>query len=368
MCVAAARPNFMKVAPVLHALEARGVAVVLVHTGQHYDAAMSDVFFEDLGLRQPDIHLGVGAGTHATQAAGVMVALEPVVDRERPEALIVVGDVNSTVAAALVGAKAGVRVVHVEAGLRSRDWSMPEEVNRVVTDRVSDLLLAPSADAVANLRDEGYRDDQVRLVGNVMIDALLANLERARSRPTLAESGVTPGSYALVTLHRPSNVDDPEVLAGLVGALGRVAERLPVLFPVHPRTAERLDGAGLRLPEGVRRLPSVGYLDFLALEADARLVLTDSGGVQEETTALGVPCVTLRDNTERPITVEQGTNRVVGHRPDAVVAAAEHVLDHGVTPRCPDLWDGRAGERIAEAVIELIGDPGRPHPTDSPAS
>lgn len=345
--VAGAR--LMKVKPVVDSLEARGADVVLVHTGQHYDDAMSDVFFAELGLRAPDRSLGVGSGTHATQTAGVLAAFEPVVAEVDPDVVVVVGDVNSTLACALVGAKAGCLVAHVEAGPRSRDWDMPEEVNRVVVDRVSDYLFAPSADAVANLAAEGYRPDQVHLVGNVMIDTLFANLERARARPVLARLGLEAGRYGLVTMHRPSNVDDPAVLAGLLGALAQVSRTLPLVFPVHPRTAARLAGGAVAL--GLRLVPPSGYLDFIALEASARLVLTDSGGVQEETTALGVACLTLRESTERPVTVTEGTNRVVGTCPAAVIGACEEVLAAQVTPRRPALWDGRAGERIA-AVLD----------------
>jgi UDP-N-acetylglucosamine 2-epimerase (non-hydrolysing) len=339
----------MKIKPVLSALEGRGVDCTLVHTGQHYDAIMSDVFFDELGLRPPDVHLGVGSGTHAQQTAAVMVALEPVVDLVAPDAMVVVGDVNSTMAAALVGAKACVTVAHVEAGLRSGDRSMPEEINRLVTDQVSEVLLAPSPDAVDNLLAEGRPADQIHLVGNVMVDTLFANLDRARRRPAIAELGLDSGGYALVTLHRPANVDDEAVLGGLMAALGRIGQHVPVVFPVHPRTRNGL--AAVTVPEGVELIEPLGYLDFLALEAGAALVLTDSGGVQEETTVLGVPCLTLRDTTERPITVDEGTNEVVGRHPDRIVAAAERVLREGVAVRCPALWDGHAADRIADVLL-----------------
>ncbi|HSH59085.1 MAG TPA: UDP-N-acetylglucosamine 2-epimerase (non-hydrolyzing), partial [Acidimicrobiales bacterium] len=361
VCVAGARPNFMKIKPVMAALEARGADVVLVHTGQHYDAAMSEVFFTELGIRTPDHWLGVGSGSHAEQTARVMTALEPLVEKLAPEVVVVVGDVNSTLACALVGAKAGCLVAHVEAGLRSRDWAMPEEVNRVVADRVSDFLLAPSPDAVDNLVAEGYRDDQIHLVGNVMVDSLLSNLERARARPVLGEMGLVEGDYGVVTLHRPANVEDPSMLGGLLSALNTVAEHCPLVFPVHPRTKVHL--AGQVLSPSLRLVEPVGYLDFVALEAGARLVLTDSGGVQEETTVLGVPCLTLRATTERPITVTHGTNTVVGLDPERIVAEAARVLRDGVEARCPPLWDGRAGERIASV---LLADPpagGRRRPT-----
>jgi UDP-N-acetylglucosamine 2-epimerase (non-hydrolysing) len=364
VCVAGARPNFMKIKPVMDALEGSGVDVVLVHTGQHYDPSMSDVFFDDLGLRQPDRHLGVGSGSHAAQTAAVMVAFEPLVAELAPDVVIVVGDVNSTLACAVVAAKAGPLVAHVEAGLRSRDWSMPEEVNRVVTDRVSDLLFAPSADAVANLRAEGYRNDQVHLVGNVMIDTLLANLERARNRPILRALGIDRTRFGLVTLHRPANVDAADQLQDLIDALETVAGACPLVFPVHPRARPRVEAAGVS--SRIRLIDPVGYLDFVALEASASLVLTDSGGVQEETTVLGVPCLTLRDNTERPITVTEGTNRVVGRDPARIVAEAERALRDRVEPRRPALWDGRAGDRIAAVLVEACSARDWPRPTTLP--
>jgi UDP-N-acetylglucosamine 2-epimerase (non-hydrolysing) len=361
ICVAGARPNFMKVKPVLDALERRGATVILVHTGQHYDVGMSDVFFADLGLRAPDHHLGVGSGSHAEQTSAVMTAFEPLVASEKPDVVVVVGDVNSTMAAAVVAAKAGPIVAHVEAGLRSRDWSMPEEINRVVTDRVSDHLLAPSPDAVDNLQAEGYRPDQIHLVGNVMVDTLLANLDRARRRPVLADLGLEAGRFGLVTLHRPANVDDPATLAGLAAALATLSAELPLIVPAHPRARMALLAADL--PPTVRVIEPAGYLDFIALEAAARLVLTDSGGVQEETTALGVACLTLRDNTERPITVTEGTNIVVGRQPERILDQARRVLAHGIEPRCPALWDGRAGERVAEVLMAALAGPS-PRPTD----
>jgi UDP-N-acetylglucosamine 2-epimerase (non-hydrolysing) len=356
----------MKVKPVVDALEQRAVNVVLVHSGQHYDRSMSDVFFDDLDLRPPDHHLGVGSGTHAAQMAGVMTAFEPLVEQLEPDAVVVVGDVNSTAACAVVGAKAGVVVAHVESGLRSRDWSMPEEVNRVVTDRVSDLLFAPSPDAVDNLRAEGYREDQIHLVGNVMVDTLLANVERAKSRPVLADLGLEPGRYGLVTLHRPANVDDPQVLADLVTALSTVSERIPLVFPVHPRTRQRL--AEVKLAPAVHLVSPLGYLDFIAAEAAAAVVLTDSGGVQEETTALGVPCLTLRENTERPITVTEGTNRLVGRDPQRIVHEVWTVLDDPPQGRTPALWDGRAGDRVAEVLVDRLRGGRGPCPTDLPPS
>jgi UDP-N-acetylglucosamine 2-epimerase (non-hydrolysing) len=362
ICVAGARPNYMKVKPVMDALEQRGTEVILVHTGQHYDAAMNDVFFEDLGIRHPDYFLGAGSGSHAAQTARVMTAFEPLAEQLHPDVVIVVGDVNSTMACALVTAKIGALLAHVEAGLRSRDWTMPEEVNRVVTDRVSDYLFAPSADAVTNLQAEGYREDQVHLVGNVMVDTLLANLDRAIASDALSRLGLTPGEYGLVTLHRPANVDDPAVLGLVMSALDQVAQACPLVLPAHPRAARQLRDGGMS--ERVRIIPPAGYLDFIALEASARLVLTDSGGVQEETTALGVPCLTLRDNTERPVTVTQGTNQLVGRDPGRIVAAALSVLDTPPSPRTPDLWDGHAGERIAEVIVSGGGPSERLRPTE----
>ena len=365
ICVAGARPNYMKVKPVMDALGAGGAEVVLVHTGQHYDHRMSDVFFAELGIRPPDHVLGVGSGSHAAQTARVMTAFEPLAERIAPDVVVVVGDVNSTLGCALVAAKSGALLAHVEAGLRSRDWSMPEEVNRAVTDRLSDYLFAPSADAVANLRAEGCRDDQVHLAGNVMVDTLLANRERAAARPVLSELGLAPGGYGLVTLHRPANVDDPVVLKGLLSALADVAALVPLVFPAHPRAERKMREAGL--PPGLRVIPPAGYLDFVALEDAAALVLTDSGGVQEETTVLGTPCLTLRDNTERPVTVTEGTNRVVGRDPDRIVAAARAALTRPRAARRPEGWDGRAGERIAAVLLAGAGRPGHPRPTTLPA-
>jgi UDP-N-acetylglucosamine 2-epimerase (non-hydrolysing) len=282
-----------------------------------------------------------------------MAAFEPLLDALRPDVVLVVGDVNSTLACALVAAKSGALVAHVEAGLRSGDWSMPEEVNRVATDRVSDYLLAPSADAVANLRREGYRDDQVYLVGNVMVDTLVANLERARDRDIHDRLGLSRNRYGVVTLHRPGNVDEPGRLKELMGALSDVAEECPLVFPVHPRTRQTLDGA--RVSPALRLIPPVGYLDFLALQAAARVVLTDSGGVQEETTILGVPCLTLRENTERPVTIREGTNELVGLDPATIVAAARRVLSRPRPARRPALWDGHAGERVADVIVSDAG-------------
>ncbi len=347
LCVAGARPNFMKIAPVMAALTETGIATQLLHTGQHYDAAMSDGFFADLGIPHPDHHLGVGSGSHAVQTAEVMKRFEPVLDAVQPQAVLVVGDVNSTIACALVAAKRGVRVIHVEAGLRSYDRQMPEEINRVLTDQISDLLFITEKSALANLQREGIASARVEFVGNVMIDTLHRNLERAV--PSSKTLGVTLPAYAVLTLHRPSNVDDPVILAALLDAIAEINRSLPVVLPLHPRTRGNIDKFGLAAKlDGLRILPPLGYLDMLGLMRDAKLVLTDSGGIQEETTALGVPCLTLRDNTERPITLTEGTNTLVGADPAAIRAAfAEVMANGGKRGRIPEYWDGRAAMRIA---------------------
>ena len=349
MCVAGARPNFMKIKPVMDGLENLGAETLLVHTGQHYDANMSEVFFDELGIRAPDRHLGIGSGTYASQVGGVRKALEPVIAAEKPDIVVVVGDVNSTVGAALAADRSPALLAHVESGLRSDDWTMPEEINRVITDRVSEILFAPSRDAVENLIREGRPADAIHFVGNVMVDSLLANLDRARERSILNDLSLEPRGYALVTLHRPSNVDDDGVLVEIVETLETLASRLPVIFPVHPRVAARVPRKRSR---GLRVIDALGYLDFIALEAGALVVLTDSGGIQEETTILGVPCLTLRDNTERPITIEAGTNRLIGRGPGGILQGVEDVLtNERETPEPPELWDGRAGERIADVLM-----------------
>ncbi|MBS2029856.1 MAG: UDP-N-acetylglucosamine 2-epimerase (non-hydrolyzing) [Deltaproteobacteria bacterium] len=357
--VCGARPNFMKVAPVWRAIASRAeLGQKLLHTGQHYDEKMSDVFFAELGLPVPDVALGVGSGSHAEQTAKLMVELEKVVARERPQLISVVGDVNSTLAAALVAAKACIPLAHVEAGLRSFDRGMPEEVNRVVVDRLADLLLTPSADGDANLRNEGVDPKRIVRVGNVMIDSLRAQLQTAQLRDALAKLKLKPKSYAVLTLHRPANVDDPQVLARILDGVRWVQSQLPVVFPVHPRTRATLGALADKLggmPNLIRVDPQ-GYLDFLCLTSQARLVLTDSGGLQEETTALGVPCLTLRQNTERPITVSEGTNQLVGTDPKRIRAAAEEILaGKGKPGRIPEGWDGRAGERVARTYERFLG-------------
>jgi UDP-N-acetylglucosamine 2-epimerase (non-hydrolysing) len=358
--VSGARPNFMKIDPVLRALDRdpERFETVLVHTGQHYDEQMSKIFFRDLGMREPEIDLGVGSGSHAEQTGRVMIEIEKVLHQERPDLVVVVGDVNSTLAAAVTAAKLCIPVAHVEAGLRSRDRTMPEEINRLVTDTLSDLLFTPSPDGDENLAAEGIPEERIHLVGNVMIDSLQRCLPLAEKSEVTKSLGLQSRGYALLTLHRPSNVDDPQVLKEILDALDAIQERMPVVFPVHPRTRKQVRDFGLgdrieNMP-GMRLLDPVGYLDFLALQAKAALVLTDSGGVQEETTVLGVPCLTLRHNTERPVTVTQGTNRITGPVKDRIVEAASEIFGGDpIEARVPDLWDGKAAERIADVLRSL---------------
>ena len=358
--VVGARPNFMKVAPIVAAMKRRPdkFLPLVVHTGQHYDSAMSDSFFRDLELPEPDTHLGVGSASHAAQTAAVMERFEPVVLREKPDWVLVVGDVNSTIACALVCVKLGVKVAHVEAGLRSRDRSMPEEINRLLTDQIADLLFTPSHDADENLLAEGIPRERIRLVGNVMIDSLQKSLNVARALPTREQLGLSGVDYALLTLHRPSNVDLRESFERILDALEVIAARLPIVFPVHPRTKKTIAELGLSARvasiKDLRTVQPLGYLDFLNLSSSARLVLTDSGGIQEETTALGIPCLTLRENTERPITVEMGTNVVVGTDTTKIITAASTALNGSAkrTLRQPPLWDGQTSERILDALEE----------------
>src|SRR5438067_9980676 len=349
LSVVGARPNFMKLAPVDRELVKRGVEHVIVHTGQHYDRDMSDAFFEELWIPVPDYHLGVGSGSHARQTADVMQRLEPILVELRPDLLLVYGDVNSTLAAALVCAKLGVRVGHVEAGLRSFDRTMPEEINRVVTDRLADLLFTPSEDGDANLRYEGVSPDKIHLVGNVMIDSLIRLLPTAASMP---KNGF-PDYYALVTLHRPSNVDDNESLRSILESLQEVNSELNVVFPVHPRTRQRIAEFGCRA-ETLHVLDPLPYIEFLALQSRAAVVITDSGGIQEETTYLGIPCLTLRSNTERPITVEMGTNVIVGRdREKLRRELLKIVAGKAKTGNIPPLWYRRTGERIAKVLQNI---------------
>jgi len=355
--VVGARPNFMKVAPVISALQKySGIAQTLLHTGQHYDANMSDIFFRQLGLPEPDINLGVGSDTQARQTARIMMRFEEVVLQEQPDWVLVYGDVNSTVAAALVCAKLQIPVAHIEAGLRSMDRSMPEEINRLVTDRISNLLFTPSEDGDEHLLQEGIPSDRIHRVGNVMIDTLIRLLPTARAKQDVLRQqlGVnTP--YGLVTLHRPSNVDDGEMLSRILAALKNISQSIPLLFPIHPRTVQRMQAMGLSVSSPTLHLiEPLGYLEFLALMDAATLVITDSGGIQEETTYLGVPCLTVRENTERPITVTMGTNLLVGRDMQRLQLEAERVLagkaKHG---EIPPLWDGLAGERIADILSKV---------------
>ncbi|MEK6677141.1 MAG: UDP-N-acetylglucosamine 2-epimerase (non-hydrolyzing) [Planctomycetota bacterium] len=351
LCVCGARPNFMKVAPIMRALaKTREVEAVLVHTGQHYDEKMSGLFFEELGIPCPDVNLEVGSGSHAAQTAEVMKRFEPVCLQHKPHWVIVVGDVNSTIACALVAVKLGIKVAHVEAGLRSFDRTMPEEINRVLTDSISDLLFVSEPSGVENLRKEGVANDRIHFVGNVMVDTLLQNRARADRSTILATLEIRPRRYAVVTLHRPSNVDRVDVFGSILSALERISQDMPVVFPVHPRTRKNLETLGFseRIASAValRLIEPLGYLDFLKLMSDAAVVLTDSGGIQEETTILGVPCLTLRENTERPITLTQGTNQLTGTFLKNILDAYANARGQANPSKTPDLWDGHAAERI----------------------
>jgi UDP-N-acetylglucosamine 2-epimerase (non-hydrolysing) len=353
--VVGARPNFVKLAPILAELRQRGGATsTVIHTGQHYDVEMSGAFFADLDLPEPDVNLGVRATTAVAQLAEIMARLEPVLAAVRPDTVIVVGDVNSTLAGALTAAKLGLRLAHVEAGLRSFDRSMPEELNRLLTDQVSDLLFTTESAANENLAREGIPGDRVHFVGNVMIDTLFQSRERAQRSSVLAALGLSASEYIVLTLHRPSNVDDTRSLGRMLAAIERIQADLPVVFPVHPRTRQRLEAMNGQMPEmpGLRLAPPLPYLDFLHLMANARCVLTDSGGIQEETTALGVPCLTLRTNTERPVTIRRGTNRLVGVEPDAIYAGWQDIA-RGRWPagELPELWDGKAAGRIVAVLL-----------------
>lgn len=365
MCVVGARPNFMKIAPLMHAMARRdtAIAAMLVHTGQHYDVEMNHAFFEQLAIPRPDVSLEVGSGSHAVQTAEVMRRFEPVLDAHRPDCVLVVGDVNSTLACALVAAKKQVRVVHVEAGLRSRDRTMPEEINRILTDQLSDRLYTTEAAAADNLLAEGIDADRIVFAGNVMIDSLLASLPAAVPAAETLRAAAAPwstgsGDYAVATLHRPSNVDDPAVLAALLELLREIAAEVPIAFSLHPRTRARIAAAGLDgVFDGGRvlALPPLGYREMIGLLTGAKFVLTDSGGLQEETTALGIPCLTVRSNTERPITIAQGTNTLVGTDPALIRRCVADILaTGGKAGRCPERWDGHAAERIVDDLAAWL--------------
>ncbi len=365
--IVGARPNFMKIAPLMREMRKHpDITPLLVHTGQHYDVKMAGQFFEDLQIPLPDVSLDVGSGTHAVQTAEVMKRLEPIVLRERPDLVVVVGDVNSTMAAALTSVKLHVPVAHVEAGLRSGDRSMPEEINRIVTDAVSDYLFVTEESGKRNLLAEGVSEKKIFFVGNVMIDSLEASRRLWAHSTILARLQLSNAQYAVATLHRPSNVDDIKVLKALIDTLLEISRRMPIIFPIHPRTRKALESIGSFGPglyfgpgpipsQGVHCMEPIGYLDFMSLVANARLVLTDSGGIQEETTVLGVPCLTLRESTERPITVTHGTNRVIGALPARILSEATKALDSPSIPLVPPpMWDGHASERIVQVLRDHL--------------
>jgi len=358
--VAGARPNFMKIAPLMEAFAATSdIEPILVHTGQHYDRRMSELFFQQLEIPEPDINLQVGSGSHATQTAEIMKAFEPVLLEHGPQAVLVVGDVNSTIACGLVAVKLGVKLVHVEAGLRSFDRTMPEEINRILTDSISDLLFCTEQSGVDNLRQEGIPQEKIFLVGNVMIDTLEKNRAKASRSAIVGDLGLNPGDYAVLTLHRAANVDDPVVFGRILDALEVVQQDIPIIFPIHPRTRKNLAASGLSKRvegmENLRLIDPAGYLDFLHLMSNAKLVMTDSGGIQEETTILKIPCLTLRQSTERPITAQVGTNQIVGTHPKKIVEAYRRVISGEFRQEAAvPLWDGHAAERIAGILVEQL--------------
>lgn len=360
--VVGARPNFMKMAPIIEAMNRHPESIehILVHTGQHYDEKMSKAFFDDLGMPKPDIDLNVGSGSHAEQTARIIVAFEKVCLAQKPDLVIVVGDVNSTMACTITAKKLGIRVAHVEAGLRSRDMSMPEEINRLCTDVLCDYLFTTDRFANENLKAEGVPTEKIFFVGNVMIDTLLKHKVLAEGLPLIGKWGLEPRKFAVLTLHRPSNVDNPETLKGILEALAEIAQEIPIIFPIHPRTRKRVEQFGLshfftigQEVKGFWPTDPIGYLEFLHINLNAKMVLTDSGGLQEETTVLGVPCITMRHNTERPITCTEGTNMLIGSDPQRIREAAKAVLSGEVKgSRVPEKWDGRAAERIVEVLLQ----------------
>ena len=362
-CIVGARPNFMKIAPILNAMKSHeNLHPVLIHTGQHYDKNLSDIFFEELGISRPDVSLGIGSGSHAKQTSDIMVAMENLLleaqqQNEPFDRVVVVGDVNSTAAATLAAVKLHIPVAHVEAGLRSYDRNMPEEINRLVTDAICDMLLCSEPSGAENLKKEGHPDQNIHLVGNVMIDTLLRQVEIAKQSEILQQLEFEPGTYCVVTLHRPSNVDHKDVLLGLVNVLVEISAQLPIVFPIHPRTAARLEEFGLRQlledAENVHCQGPLGYNDFLCLTSQSKVIVTDSGGLQEESTALGIPCLTMRSNTERPITVTEGTSTLIGSCSKTLKEQLHNVIDGNYKAgKCPKLWDGKAAERIAEILAK----------------
>lgn len=356
--IVGARPNLPKIAPLMREMQRHPeIEPILVHTGQHYDEALSDIFFRQMGIPTPHVNLEVGSGSHAAQTAEVLKRVEPVLLDRRPDLVLVVGDVNSTIAVSLAAVKLGISVAHVEAGLRSFDRAMPEEINRILTDALADYLFVTEDDAIGHLLKEGRPRESIHLVGNVMIDSLRHFLPIAQKSKIGDDLGLKNGAdwqrFAVLTLHRPSNVDSTEKLAELLAAINSVAAQVPVIFPVHPRTQQRLSQAGIKTHSNLRLIPPIGYLDFLCLLSKSTLVLTDSGGIQEETTALGIPCLTLRENTERPVTISQGTNQLIGTDPSKIVAAAEVILaGNGKPGRIPPFWDGHAAERIVDIILK----------------
>ena len=353
--VVGARPNFMKMAPLYSELKKRNLNTLLVHTGQHYDQNMSNIFFEELGMPKPDIYLGVGSETHAKQTAKIMIDFERVCIENKPQRVIVAGDVNSTIACALVATKLNIPVDHVEAGLRSFDNGMPEEINRILTDRISSLLFTPSKDANTNLINEGINPDSIKLTGNIMIDSLVSNIEKINGK-ILKKLNIKEKQYALVTLHRPSNVDEKNILVGIISALNIISEKIPVVFPLHPRTKNKMKEFNIQNNKTrIIFTEPLGYLDFLSLTKNAKLVLTDSGGIQEETTALGIPCLTLRNNTERPITVKEGTNKIIGNTKSKIIEEFNYILSNErQSYKIPKLWDGKTAKRIADIIESQI--------------